>query len=178
MRLPYRFFLIVFTLVILILAGCAFAVALGWYLPLTYLGTFLAVPDNRWGVAVASALLVLMAIWILGMAVQRPRQREVVIRETLLGKIEIAATALESLIRRAARQVQDVREVRPVLRSDREGLVVFLHMNVNPDANLPDISQEVQEKVQDYLEKKAGVQVSRVQVLIQSVAADQRLRVE
>jgi uncharacterized alkaline shock family protein YloU len=92
--------------------------------------------------------------------------------------VEIAAAALESLIRRAARDVRDVREVKPVLRTDQDGLVVMLHMNVNPDANLPDISRDVQEIVQEHLEKKAGVQVSKVQVLIQSVAADIRPRVE
>lgn len=178
MRPPYRFFLVLFALIVLILAVCAFAIALGWSFPLTYLSTFLAVPDNRWGAALVSAFLVLIAVWILCTVVQRPREHEVIIRESLLGKIKIATTALESLIRRAARQVRDVREVRPVLRYDREGLVVVLQMNVNPDANLPDVSQDVQDKVQEYLEKKAGIQVHQVQVLIQSVTADSRLRVE
>ncbi|AFV11840.1 alkaline shock protein 24 [Thermacetogenium phaeum DSM 12270] len=178
MGISYRFFVAVFALFILLLGGCAFAVALGWSLPLTHLEDWLALPGNRWAVAAVSAFLVLMALWILMAALRRPREHEVIIRESLLGRIEIAATALESLIRRAARQVRDVREVKPILRSDREGLVVLLHMNINPDANLPDISQEVQERVQEYLEKKAGVQVSQVQVLIRSVAAEQRPRVE
>jgi uncharacterized alkaline shock family protein YloU len=51
-------------------------------------------------------------------------------------------------------------------------------MNVNPDANLPEVSQNVQEIIQEHLEKKAGVHVSQVQVLIQSVAADLRSRVD
>lgn len=178
MRPPYRFFLMLFALIVLILAVCAFAIALGWTLPLTYVSAFLAVPDNRWGVALVSAFLVLMAVWILCTVIQRPREHEVIIQESLLGKIKIAVPALESLIRRAARQVRDIREVSPVLRYDREGLVVVLQMNINPDANLPEVSQDVQDKVQQYLEKKAGLQVHQVQVLIQSITADSRLRVE
>jgi uncharacterized membrane protein len=177
MRPPYRFLLVPFALIVLILAVCAFAIALGWTLPLAFMN-FLEVPDYRWGVAIVSIFLVVMAGWILGAVVQHPREREVIIRESLLGKIKITATALESLIRRAARQVRDVREVRPILYYDRQGLVVVLQMNINPDADLPAVSQDVQDKVQQCLEQKAGVQVHQVQVLIQSVTMDSRLRVE
>jgi uncharacterized alkaline shock family protein YloU len=172
------FFLIIFALIIIFISGCALAVALDWIQPLDQVNTFLAVSGNRWGTAVGSAFLLLLALWALVTTIRVPRERDVVIHESGLGSVEIAAAALESLIRRAARDVRDVREVKPVLRTDQDGLVVMLHMNVNPDANLPDISRDVQEIVQEHLEKKAGVQVSKVQVLIQSVAADIRPRVE
>lgn len=178
MRRQHLFFQIIFALILIFISGCALAVALGWIQPFAMIDTFLAVPGNRWGVAAGSVLLLLLSVWAIADAFRSPRERDVVIRESGLGRVEIAAAALESLIRRAARDVRDVRDVKPVLRTDQDGLVVMLHMNVNPDANLPGISQDVQEIVQQHLEKRAGVQVSKVQVLIQSVTADIRPRVE
>lgn len=178
MRRQHLMFFVFFALIILVASGCVFAVALGWTVPLTQMDNFLAVTGNRLGVAVGSACLILLSFWALISASRRPREHEVVIRESGLGRIEIAASALENLIRRAAREVRDVREVKPVMHLDQDGLVVLLHMNVNPDANLPEVSQNVQEIIQEHLEKKAGVHVSQVQVLIQSVAADLRSRVD
>ncbi|MDR9757870.1 MAG: alkaline shock response membrane anchor protein AmaP [Thermacetogeniaceae bacterium] len=178
MRQQNLFFFIIFALIILFLSGCTIAVALGLLQPQEHIDMFLSEVGNRWGLATGSAFLVILSLWSLLAVFRRPREREVIIRESGLGRIQISAAALENLIRRAARDVRDVREVKPVLRFDQDGLVILLHMSVNPEANLPQVSQDVQGIVQEYLEKKAGVQVSKVQVIIQSVASDTRPRVE
>jgi hypothetical protein len=178
MRQQNLFFLIIFTLIILFLSGCALAVALGWSQPLEQIEYFLSAAENRWGLAAGSAFFVVLSLWSLLAAFRRPREREVIIRESGLGKIQISAAALENMIRRSVRDMREVREVKPVLRFDQDGLVISLHMSVNPDANLPEVSQDVQGIVQEHLEKNAGVQVSKVQVLIQSVASKTSPRVE
>lgn len=178
MRQQNLFFLFIFSLIILFLSGCAIAVALGLLQPLEYIDLFLSEAGNRWGLAAGSAFFVVLSLWSLLAVFRRPREQQVVIRESGLGRVKISASALENLIRRAARDVRDVREVKPVLRFDQDGLVILLKLSVNPDANLPQVSQDVQGIVQEYLEKKAGVQVSKVQVIIQSVTSDIRPRVE
>lgn len=174
----YRFILVFFVLVTLAVAVAAVALAFGWTEPAGSLDAFLAVPINRWGVAVVGVVLILVSLQSLFLAFRTSRHREVIIQESGLGRVEIAASALEDLIRRAARQARDVREVKPVLRNDREGLSISLRLNINPEANLPAVSREVQELVQDYLEEKAGVHVLQVSVQIESVSVEPRARVE
>ena len=111
--------------------------ALGLLQPQEHIDMFLSEVGNRWGLATGSAFLVILSLWSLLAVFRRPREREVIIRESGLGRIQISAAALENLIRRAARDVRDVREVKPVLRFDQDGLVILLHMSVNPEANLP-----------------------------------------
>jgi uncharacterized alkaline shock family protein YloU len=178
MRRRHLFFLIVFALIIIFISGSAFAAAMGWIESLERADVFLADADNRWGVGAVSAFLLLLALWSLVDLLRTPKERDLVIHESGLGSVEISSVALESMIRRAARDVRDVRDVQPVLRTDQNGLVVMLRMSVSPDATLPEISQDVQQTVQENLEKKAGVHVSSVQVLIRSVTADMRPRVE
>ncbi|NPV28537.1 MAG: alkaline shock response membrane anchor protein AmaP [Firmicutes bacterium] len=178
MRLPYRFLLVVYSLIMIILAGFAISLALGWTEPFYFLPGFFTVPANRWGVGIVSFFLLLMAFQLLLVVLRGQREHEITVQETGLGRIEIAAPALENLIRRAARQIRDVREVKPVLRYSRDGLAVFLNLNVNPEANLPAVSQTVQQVIQDYLEEKAGIRVLQVRVRIGSVSLEQRARVE
>ncbi|MGB4511052.1 MAG: alkaline shock response membrane anchor protein AmaP [Thermacetogeniaceae bacterium] len=178
MRQQNLFFLIVFALIVLFLSGCAIAVALGLLHPQEQIDMFLSEVGNRWGLAAGGTFLAILSLWCLLAVFRRPREREVIIHESGLGRIQISAAALENMIRRAVRDVRDVREVKPVLRLDHDGLVILLHMSVNPEADLPQVSQDVQGIVQEYLEKKGGVQVSKVQVIIQSVASDIRPRVE
>ncbi len=172
------FLLIIFALITIFVSGSVLAVTMGWVQLLEQANAFLAVADNRWGVLAVSVFALLLSLWAVVTAVQVPRERDLVIDQSGLGSVGITATALENLIRRAVRDLRDIREVKPVLRSDAEGLVVTLQLNVNPDATLPDISREAQQIVQEHLESKAGIQVSKVKVLIQSVSADVRPRVE
>lgn len=177
MRRQHLFFQIISSVILILLSGYALAVALGLF-TLGQVEALLAVSGNKWGLAAGSVVILLFAVWALIDTFRRPSERDVIIHESGLGRVEITDSALENLIRRAARDVREVRDVKPILCTDQDGLVVKLHMNVNPDANLPDISQDVQELVRERLEKSAGVQVSKVQVLIQSVAAEVRPRVE
>jgi uncharacterized alkaline shock family protein YloU len=57
-------------------------------------------------------------------------------------------------------------------------LVVTLHLKVHPDANIPELSQEVQLEVQKRLAEKAGIHVQNVQVLVENVFNEYRPKLE
>lgn len=177
MRRPNLFFQIISSLILILLSAFVLAVVFD-YFTWGQLEAFLAVPANTWGLIAGSVLVLLFALWALIDVMRGPSESDVIIHESGLGRVEITDSALENVIRRAARNVREVREVKPMLRTDRDGLVVKLYLNVNPDANLPEVSKLVQEIVQEQLEKKVGVQVSKVEVLIRSVATEVRPRVE
>lgn len=177
MRRPNLFFQIISSLILILLSAFVLAVVFD-YFTWGQLEAFLAVPVNTWGLIAGSVLVLLFALWALIDVMRGPSESDVIIHESGLGRVEITDSALENVIRRAARNVREVREVKPMLRTDRDGLVVKLYLNVNPDANLPEVSKLVQEIVQEQLEKKVGVQVSKVEVLIRSVATEVRPRVE
>ncbi|MGB9792086.1 MAG: alkaline shock response membrane anchor protein AmaP [Thermacetogeniaceae bacterium] len=174
----YRILLVLYSIIVLFCAGVAIALLLGWTYPLSMISVFQADSSSRWGAIAISGFLVIMSFQLLAYATARQHEQKIIIDETRLGRIEIAASAIESLIRRAARQVRDIREVRPVLRYEQEGLGLFLHLSVNPEAHLPSVTQEIQQIVQEYLEEKAGVRVLQVDVRVENVSVEPRPRVE
>ncbi len=177
-HLPYRVLLVFFSLIVFVSSCVAIALLLGWTFPTNLVSAFKADPANRWGAIITCVFLLIMSLQLLSTAFSRRREHEIIIQETGLGRVEIAASALENLIRRAARQVRDVREVKPVLRCDRDGLGISLHLNVNPEAHIPSVTEEIQQIVQEYLEEKAGVRVIQVGVRVDSVSVEPRARVE
>jgi uncharacterized alkaline shock family protein YloU len=179
MRLIYRVLLMIIALVMLIFTVLAASVALGWYQPLQMLPSSLQVPENRWGVvAVATLLFLISGYLLLGASPHRQDDRWYAIQETELGAVEISSSALEDLICRAARQVREIWEVRPVLRRVEGGISILLHLKSMPEANLPEVTNNVQHAVQSFLEGHAGVRVLQVEVRIDSVSLEHRARVE
>ncbi len=179
MQPGHRFLSSIFAILTIIFAGIVLALALGWVIPQEYLQSVLSISDNRWIIGVVSGLVILLALYMIVVASRGTGQhRELMIQDTSLGRVDISVPALEDLIRRASRQVREIREIRPVLQYEKDGVVVVLHLNVSPDANIPVITQEVQEAVKNYLEEKAGIRVLQVQVLVASVSFESRARVE
>jgi uncharacterized alkaline shock family protein YloU len=179
MKLAYRLLSAVFAILAVIFAGIVLALTLGWVIPQGYLQPFLATTDNRWIVGVVCVLVIVSAIDLILFGGRGPRRSQgLLIQDTVLGRVDISALALEDMIRRASRQVREIREIRPVLRYEKEGLAISLNLSVSPDANLPAVSQEAQEAVQHYLEEKAGINVRQVQVLIKGVSFESRVRAE
>jgi hypothetical protein len=177
--MQHRLLSTVFAIIAIVFAGIVLALALGWVVPQAYLQSFLAITDNRWIIGAISALVILLAVYLIVAAGKGPRQyRELMIQDGSYGRVDISVPALEDLIRRAARQVREIREIRPLLHYENGSVAVDLRLNVSPDANIPVISQEVQEAVQNYLEEKAGIHVRQVQVLIEGVSFESRARVD
>jgi hypothetical protein len=179
MQPAHRLLSAVFAIIAIVFAGIVLALALGWAIPQAYLLSFLTVADNRWIIGAISALVIVLALYlIISAGKSTHHHRELTIQDTSYGRVDISVPALEDMIRRASRQVREIREIRPLLHYENGAVAVDLRLNVSPEANLPAVSHEVQAAVQQYLEEKAGIQVRQVQVLIEGVSFESRTRVE
>lgn len=120
------------------------------------------------------------ALALLGAAAFRPavlrtgRERAIV-RATGLGEVHISLRAIQSLARRAASQIQGIREaevhVRPALSGD---VHVQIHLTVLPDESIPELCDEVQARVDQYLRQTAGVSAGQITVWVRSIAREAR----
>jgi uncharacterized alkaline shock family protein YloU len=179
MQPAYRLLSAIFAILALIFAAVLLALALGWAIPLAYLQPFLSISDNRLIVVIVSIVVILLALLLITMSTHgRPRFRELLIQDSTLGRVGISEAALQDMILRTARHIREIREIKSFLRHERDGLVVVLHLKVHPDANIPELSQEVQLEVQKCLEEKAAIHVQNVQVLVEGVSYEHQSKPE
>jgi uncharacterized alkaline shock family protein YloU len=175
----YRLLSVLFALLTLVFATALLALALGWVIPVEY-PLFLWIDDSRLIVGIISGAVILLALFlIIAMAKRgRPRFRELLIQDSALGRVDISESALQEIVLRTARYIREIRDVKSFLRHEGDGLAITLHLKVHPDADIPQLSQEVQLEVQKRLEEKAGIHVQYVRVLVEGVSYEHQSRVE
>jgi uncharacterized alkaline shock family protein YloU len=100
------------------------------------------------------------------------------IKNTELGMIRVSINTLDTLVQKAVRGFQEVKDVRSLVVPDPDGIRVRLNIQLMPDINIPEISQSVQNKVKEYVESTAGIIVKEVYIYIDNLTVLQRSRVE
>lgn len=101
-----------------------------------------------------------------------------IVHEGPVGQIFISSTALENLVFKISQQFKGVRDVKPKAICTPEGLFVLIRVKVSPDINIPQVSDELQCRVRDYLLDAAGVTVKDVRIVVDDISTEVRGRVE
>lgn len=134
--------------------------------------------QERWWALGVSGISLLLAILAIRMALRMKREEKTIIHQTQFGEIRIAVSAVESLSLRACKRIKGVKDAHVGVRADLTGLDIFIEVTVIPDLSVPQISEEIKTKVDDYLFETVGIRVNSVKVLVTKIAAEVRARVE
>ncbi|ADL13246.1 alkaline shock response membrane anchor protein AmaP [Acetohalobium arabaticum] len=178
MQLLDRIIIFVFTILLifisLIMIGSAVEL-----IPLTYISAFINQYYGQAVIGVIGAVLLVVAVRILYPLFRRKdKSRNTIVRENSLGEIRLSLSAIDALVNEAVNQTRGIKEVESKLKVGEEGLNIFLEVVVTPDINIPEISEELQESIKEYLKRTTGVVVGQIEVLVDKVAQDSNLRVE
>lgn len=152
--------------------------SLGWTSPLAFLQNYLLVVTNRWVLGMTGTVLFIVSFTLFISSFRTKPVKVTVIHETSLGNIKITLPALENLVVKASKSVQGIREVKTMIRSLTEGIAVQLRIQVLPDVNIPQITEELQRKVKEYLARTTGVNVQEIKVVVNKINWETKSRVE
>jgi uncharacterized alkaline shock family protein YloU len=133
--------------------------------------------EKLWSLGIALICLVL-TFFAIRMSLRIRRQEKTVINQTQYGEIQITLSAIESLALRAVRKIKGVKDAHIGIRADLTGLDIFIEITVNPDLSIPQISEEIRVKVDEYIFETTGIRVNAVKVLVTKVSGELKARVE
>jgi len=123
--------------------------------------------------AAAGAVLALLGAAALRPAFVRLGYERSIVRATGLGEVHVSLRAIQTLARRAAAQVQGIRDVEVDVYPGGGGDVgVRVAVLVAPDQSIPELCDEVQARIEQYLRQTAGVSCSHIRVLVRGVARE------
>lgn len=135
-------------------------------------------PSARWWALGVALVALTLTYFLFRMALRIRREEKTVINQTQFGEIRITVSAIESLALRATRRIKGVKDAHIGVRADLTGLDIFIEVTVNPDLSVPQISEEIRTKVDEYIYETIGIRVNSVKVLVTKVAGEIRTRVE
>jgi uncharacterized alkaline shock family protein YloU len=163
----WRLVLFVYNLLLIIISAMAVAASLGRPEPLAYIELALSTPQNRIILGLVGVVLLIVGVFVfLGTIKLEPKPTSVEVDSSLDGEVSITIPAIKVIIMKAVKKIEGVKEIRPVVTNGANGLQVYLHMMINPDRAIPELSKKVQDEVRKYLEEIGGLKVAEVKVLV------------
>ncbi|MEW6229538.1 MAG: alkaline shock response membrane anchor protein AmaP [Bacillota bacterium] len=117
---------------------------------------------------------VLAGVYLFWLSIRGRGRRKPIIRGTSLGEVRISSLAVESLVRRAAKEVHGIQDVDTLVDTSGDNLEIFVSVVVSPDLSIPEVAEQIQTKLSRYIGDTVGVDVSRVSVNVRNVGHEQK----
>ncbi|MDX9872094.1 MAG: alkaline shock response membrane anchor protein AmaP [Clostridia bacterium] len=163
----------------MVAAAILVVTALGWTTPLMVLQYYLLASINHWLLGITGAFLFILFLSLFISVFRSKPVRDTIVHETSLGSIKVTLPALENLVVKAARSVPGVREVKTQIKTQYDNTVsIQLKVQVQPDLNIPQMTEDLQIKVQEYMTKTTGINVHNVKVIVSKISWEAKSRVE
>jgi len=167
----WRLILFLYNLLLIILSGLLIAAAVGRPEPLQYIEMALSTSENRIITGVVGVILFTLGIYVFISTIKlQPRVKSVEVDRSLAGEVSITISAIKIIIMKAVKKVDGIKDIKPVVSNGRDGLEVYLHMMINPDVSVPELSKNVQDVVRKSLEDIGGLKVAEVKVLVDDLS--------
>jgi uncharacterized alkaline shock family protein YloU len=128
----------------------------------------------RPAVIVVSVISVVAGAYLIWLAFRSRGRRKTIVRATGLGEVRISSMAIETLVKRSAREVPGIQDVDTVVDVSGEDIEVYVSVVVSPDVSIPGVAEQIQAKLGRYISDTIGVDVSRVTVHVRNVGQEQR----
>lgn len=150
-----------YTLIILMVGGLFIVIAAN-IIPLTYiietLGTIYSNTDVRLILGVTGGLLIFIAIMIVQITAGIIKKEKTIAFENPDGQVTISLTAIEDFIKRAMKQLPEVKESRPNVRASKKGITIVNRVVLFSDVNIPETTEKIQNIVKSRVQDMLGVE--------------------
>lgn len=167
-----RTFLAIIALLLVGLSALLCFTILGNDLILHWLGSSNIIFDG----GVIALLLLLLAIYLL-ILVTRSEKKKFLVYPSEYGSVRIAANCVETLVVEAANQVQGLQQIKASI-SNVEDPKVILKVQAYPGYNIPQLSEELQEKVKEYVENTLGLTLSEIEIYVVGISGKGEVEVD
>jgi len=170
---------IIYSILFILLGFWLVSAGLNWTQTISQVNSLLYHPGGRWLTSLAGALIIMVTVILMYSGLKTTREMSNgVTHELQNGRLTTTLTAIESVVRRAVRQVKGVREVRPVIQTENNTVNILLHVVLNPDVKVMDIGPQIQQNIRKQLTETLGIEVSGIEIKVDNVGFETQGRVE
>lgn len=168
--------LTIYTLALMIVSALMVvgAVAPNWIKPHLWIEDAMTSPRGKLAVGLTGAIFFAVSIRLIFLAFRRKGGGQPVIHETELGDVRISLDAVENLVRKVARSIKGVREIKAVITNGKDGMHAALRGTISPEVSIPEVSEEIQSAVRQYVKRVVGVELVEVRLEVENIASDGR----
>ena len=162
MKLIEGLTLFFYTLVFFLVGGLFIVVAMN-VIPLNYiidmLNTLYTNTDIRLILGITGGLLIFISLMVVQVTVGLIKKEKTIAFENPDGRVTISLTAIEDFIKRAMKNLPEIKESRPTVRAKKRGDIVIVNKVVlYSDVNIPETTEKIQNIVKSRVQEMLGVE--------------------
>ena len=161
MRILSGLTLFFYTLVFLIVGGIFIALSLGVISQeavVEMLNAMCMTPNTRLIVGITGVLFILISITVMRIGVGKIQREKTIAFDNPDGQVTISLTAIEDFIKRAIKQLPEVKELKPSVRAEKKGIEVITRVTLFSDINIPETTEKIQNLVKTKVQDMLGVE--------------------
>jgi uncharacterized alkaline shock family protein YloU len=138
-------------------------------MPFDIEGTVRHLSTSPWNVRLGLALVAVGAGVIL-LKMRELRREQCIAFDNPGGEVAISMDAVEDFIKRTGKEFPGVKSLVPRLHAGPEGVGIAIRMDVWSGANIPKLSEEMQNAIKNKVQDSLGINVSYVSVSVGTIA--------
>lgn len=150
-----------YTLVFLLVGGLLIAVALNLVSQdaiMEILATVAAAPNTRLLMGITGFLIIFISLAVVQVTVGKIQREKTIAFENPDGQVTISLSAIEDFIKRALKQLPEVKELRPLVRAGKKGITIISRVTLFSDINIPETTEKIQNIVKTRVQDMLGVE--------------------
>lgn len=120
--------------------------------------TVQASPSVRIAIGLSGILLIVVSSWFADLILGRFQREKTIAFPTASGEVTIALSAVEDLIKRLSGSIPGIKELRPDVIASKKGLTVDLRVILKSEANIPDLTERLQEATRSKIQEVLGIE--------------------
>lgn len=160
MRILSGLTLFFYTLVLLLMGSLLVVIALN-ILPQEaisdIISTIYATSNVRLAMGIAGLLLIFISILVVQLAMGKMQRERTIAFENPDGQVTISLSAIEDFIKRAIKQMPEVKELKPTVRA-KKGITIINKVTLFSDINIPETTEKIQNIVKSRVQDMLGVE--------------------
>lgn len=145
-----------------------------WVTPHLWIMDAMQSARGRLSIGLVGTVFFAVSVRLILFAFRRQGGGQPVVHETEMGEVRISLGAVENLVRKVARGVKGVRDVKAVVTHTRDGLHASLKGTISPEVSVPEVSAEIQTSVRQYVKRVVGVELADVRIEVENIANESR----
>lgn len=161
MRIISGLTLFFYTLVFLIIGGVFIVVSLN-LIPqeaiTEMIETVYTTPNIKMILGFTGVLLIFISVMVVQLTVGKLQRERTIAFENPDGQVTISLTAIEDFIKRAIKQMPEVKELKPNVRAGKKGISIVNRVVLFSDINIPETTEKIQNVVKTRVLDMLGVE--------------------
>ncbi|MFH1190473.1 MAG: alkaline shock response membrane anchor protein AmaP [Candidatus Omnitrophota bacterium] len=149
-----------YTFIFLLVGGTLVAVSLNLITQdsiILTLETVYSTPNARACLGITGALLILISMLVMQIAMGKLTREKTIAFENPDGQVTISLSAIEDFIKRALKQLPEVKELKPNVRASKKGITIINRVTLFSDISIPETTEKIQNLVKSRVQDMLGV---------------------